>query len=317
MPLSADAELAPLEPRACDDDAPIAIGPGCAAVFDDRAVITPPTAPLLWTFAGLDRVVVSEPDRPFLLDALPVATAFTIELVAIDRAGIEHPSSIPVTTLPPMAHVILNEVLANPVGEEPQQEWVELYNDGLAPAQLGGWQLEDVGGEAPLPDVTLPPGGFALVVNETFDAESEWDPMPPPNVPLLRVPELGKNGLSNSGEPMRLRNALGAIVSRFPAQAETESRSEHRPHPPQSPRRPRRQLHPRRAPHPRRAQHPDRHRLTTRTSPRPAPPRPPSPPRKPSAPPGSPRAPAPPPRPRARRSDRTPAWPGEARRVPR
>ena len=120
------------------------------------------------------------------------------------------------TTAPPMAHVIINEVLANPVGEEPQQEWVELYNDGLAPAHLLGWQLEDVGGEASLPDVTLPPGAFALVVNESFDPESEWDPMPPPNVPLLRVAELGNNGLANGGEPMRLRNAMGVIVSRFP-----------------------------------------------------------------------------------------------------
>ena len=35
-----------------------------------------------------------------------------------------------------MPHVVINEVLANPVGGEPAQEWVELYNDGRAPAVL-------------------------------------------------------------------------------------------------------------------------------------------------------------------------------------
>lgn len=216
-PLVADAPPPMLAPAACESDA-IPFGPGCAELWDDRAVIHPPTAPLLWVFTGLDRVVASEPNRPFLLDGLPPDTSFTVQLGLVDRAGGEQHLPIPVTTAPPMAHVILNEVLANPVGEEPQQEWVELYNDGLAPAHLGGWQLEDVGGEAPLPDVTLAPGAFALVVNEDFDAESEWDPMPPPSVLLLRVPELGNNGLANGGEPMRLRNAIGTIVSRFPAE---------------------------------------------------------------------------------------------------
>ncbi|MEQ9318907.1 MAG: lamin tail domain-containing protein, partial [Polyangiaceae bacterium] len=185
-------------------------------VWDDRALIPPPATPLWWVYAGLARVVASEPDQPLLLDGLVPATAWTVALTVVDREGGEHHTSTSLTTAPPMAHVIINEVLANPVGEEPQQEWVELYNDGLAPAHLLGWQLEDVGGEASLPDVTLPPGAFALVVNESFDPESEWDPMPPPNVPLLRVAELGNNGLANGGEPMRLRNAMGVIVSRFP-----------------------------------------------------------------------------------------------------
>lgn len=213
-PLRADAEPEPVVSVSCEEGT-IPLGPGCVQVWDDRAVIHPPATPLLWVFAGIDRVVASEPERPFLVDGLTPDSPLTLELDVIDRSGVEHHTSLPITTSPPMAHVIINEVLANPVGEEPQQEWVELYNDGLVPAELGGWQLEDVGGEAVLPNVTLPPGGFALVVNETFDAESEWDPMPPPHVPLLRVPELGNNGLANGGEPMRLRNALGAIVSRF------------------------------------------------------------------------------------------------------
>ena len=36
---------------------------------------------------------------------------------------------------------------------------------------------------------------------------------------LLRVPRLGKQGLSNAGELLRLRSPDGAVVSRFPAMA--------------------------------------------------------------------------------------------------
>ena len=214
-PLSADAPLDPVVPLTCEGEM-LPFGPGCIRVWDDRALVLPPAAPMLWVLSELGHVVASEPERPFLVDGLTPSTSFDLDLGLVDRAGFEQHVSIPVVTAPPMPHVVINEVLANPVGEEPHQEWVELYNDGLIPAQLGGWQLEDVGGEATLPDAVLPPGAFALVVNETFDAQSEWDPMPPPHVPLLRVPELGKNGLANGGEPMRLRDASGAIVSRFP-----------------------------------------------------------------------------------------------------
>ena len=69
----------------------------------------------------------------------------------------------------------------------------------------------------PLPPVTLAPGAFALVVNATFSEQDGADPCPAPGTLILRVPHLGKNGLSNSGEPLALRDAGGALVSRFPA----------------------------------------------------------------------------------------------------
>jgi hypothetical protein len=113
--------------------------------------------------------------------------------------------------------VVLNEVLANPVGPEPYQEWVELYNDGQIETSLAGYRILDIGGETVLPDVLLPAGQFGVVVSEKFVEDDEVDVAPPPGALLVRVPALGKSGLSNSGELLRLVDPKGQTISRFPA----------------------------------------------------------------------------------------------------
>jgi hypothetical protein len=114
-------------------------------------------------------------------------------------------------------HVVLNEVLANPLGPEPEQEWVELFNDGLGTVSLDAWTLEDVGGQTALPSFALSPGQFALIVPVGYDKTSTVDIPPAPNVPLLFVEKLGTNGLANAGEPLLLRAPDGQVVSTFPA----------------------------------------------------------------------------------------------------
>jgi hypothetical protein len=114
-------------------------------------------------------------------------------------------------------HVVLNEVLANPAGAEPAEEWVELYNDGSESVSLGGFLLEDAGGRTLLPDASLDAGHFALIVPEAFLADDGVDPPPAPDAVLLRVPALGRAGLSNEGEMLTLRAPTGMVVSTFPA----------------------------------------------------------------------------------------------------
>src|SRR5690606_40695464 len=46
---------------------------------------------------------------------------------------------------PGAAVFVLNEVLANPSGPEPQQEWVEILNAGNVAASLSGYRLKDSG----------------------------------------------------------------------------------------------------------------------------------------------------------------------------
>ncbi len=226
--LRVDGPAFAFTPLSCEPDE-IAIGPGCGRVADDRVYLRAPAMPLLWTVSTpqpptmLGTVMATEPDEHGVLSPLPPASAVTLLVDVLDPAGHLESTAHHLTTLAPMPHVIVNEVLANPVGEEPEQEWVELYNDGLATAELGGYLLTDIGGEVVLPEANLPPGAFALIVNEGFDETSDYDPPPASGTMLIRVAKLGKGGLNNQGEPLKLHDQEGNLLSRFPAEPKPKS----------------------------------------------------------------------------------------------
>jgi hypothetical protein len=140
------------------------------------------------------------------LAALPPESAATVVVRAVDRAG-NAAESAPLAwqtpaALPPVA---ITEVLANPLGPEPAQEWVELRNLGGDPVALDGLSIADSRGADLLPAATLDPGAYALVVTSSYDPESGADPPPRAGTELLRVDSrLGADGLSNGGEVTRL-----------------------------------------------------------------------------------------------------------------
>lgn len=218
-PLEASREPVPApEPLACAD-AEVPFGPGCAEVLSDRLLVRAPEAPLLWGIRGmgLDVVKSTREEKGFVLKGLPSDADIGLDIVMVDGHGAVSRQIFEARTAPPSPHVVLNEVLANPLGPEPHQEWVELYNDGQVDASLLGYKIFDIGGETALPEILLPAGRFALVVNETYVLNDEVDVAPPPDVILVRVPALGKSGLGNAGEPIRLQNEAGRVISRFPA----------------------------------------------------------------------------------------------------
>ncbi|MBW2528995.1 MAG: lamin tail domain-containing protein, partial [Deltaproteobacteria bacterium] len=219
-PRPLERQVAP-EPAATTRCEPewLPFGPGCARIFDERALVLPPDEALLWSIAGggLDYVAATEPGRTFWLHPLPVERAIDLRVETADAAGRQGTFDVRVHTEPPMPHVVLNEVLANPLGPEPAQEWVELYNDSATTARLEGYVLVDGGGYTPLPPKLLGPRRYALVVNQGYQESNEFDPAPPEGVLLLRVSSLGSGGLSNEGEPLSLRDADGRTVSQFPA----------------------------------------------------------------------------------------------------
>ncbi|APR81994.1 Hypothetical protein A7982_07343 [Minicystis rosea] len=202
---------------ACDADE-IALGPGCARVLDDRVLGRSPAVPLLWAVAGagVDSVLTTRAGDPFVITGLPPATEVMLDVSATDARGTVLRMLVSAVTTTPMPHVVLNEILANPLGPEPASEWVEIVNDGQIPVELKGYAIVDGGGETVLPTATLAPGAFALVVNDGFDEKVCIDPCPAPGTLILRVPHLGKNGLSNAGEPIGLRDENGVIVSQLP-----------------------------------------------------------------------------------------------------
>ena len=138
---------------------------------------------------------------------------------AVDLAGNVAESTAVEWTVPAsMPPIAITEIRANPVGPEPAQEFVEVKNLGDAPVDLGGFAIEDAKGKDALPMMFLAPGAYALIVPSGFDATNSEDTLPAANTPLVRIDtRIGSDGLSNSGETVRLRASDGTLVSSYSA----------------------------------------------------------------------------------------------------
>ena len=198
---------------------------GCADIQDDRVVMRPPLAPTLWVIGGevpSDLVLVGAGGELAVRGLVPSSTV-RVEIAMTDLSGQTERFVQLVETQPPQPHLVINEVLANAVGPEPAQEWVEIYNDGTLAVPLAGWVLQDSGGPTELPEHLLGPGEYAVLLSERYVPDAELDVVPAPTAAWLTVPRLGRNGLSNVGELLRLLSPAGAVASRFPAVAATEA----------------------------------------------------------------------------------------------
>jgi len=220
--LSAQAEAEPTS-SPCPEGLQT-VGPGCLLVEDDRLRLLPRDPFHLWV-VNADGAPLGAPLAPpgwvkassrFVRRGLAPNAPHELRVSWTDTSGRVEQASLSVVTEPPSAHLVITEVMANPVGPEPAQEWVELYNDGLAPADLSRYRLVDPAGGAALPAVVVPPGRYAVVVSEGYDPTSFYDPAPAPDTIFVTVAELATNGLSNGGEPLALERDDGRVVSRFP-----------------------------------------------------------------------------------------------------
>jgi hypothetical protein len=199
-------------------EAELALGPLCAEVQDDRLVIRAFGAPALLSLtAPTPWLSVVLPGQSAVLRGLAPDSEYALSGgVSHSGAGQER-VQLTFTTLPRRPHLVIDEVLLDPAGVERVSEWIELTNDGSAALSLAGMSIEDVGGVAALPPVSVASGERVLLVDDEFGPDLELDLAPPPTARLVRVTELGKGGLSNQGELLRLRDSAGIVISRFPA----------------------------------------------------------------------------------------------------
>lgn len=218
VPLVELPGMAPPEPMVCAE-ACVALGPGCLCPEDDRALVSGPPDPVFWLLNLEGRTLAGETrtEVPFVIPELLPATDHALTGFVFDAAGRSSEVSAEFRTAVARPRVVINEVYANAAGPEPAQEWVELTNAGTLSTRLGGYVLEDVGGAAALPDVELTPNGFAVVVSSSYAPEPDYDLVPDPGALLVVVERLGKSGLSNQGEALRLSAPDGQVVSRFPS----------------------------------------------------------------------------------------------------
>lgn len=198
----------------------VVIGPGCASVADDRLTVRTPSSPLLWivhTARGA-LVEVSADGRPLTISGLLPDTNEPLWGSTHDLSGASLTFALELHTAPARARPILNEALADALGQEPQSEWIELLNDGTLAVDLGEYSVQDGGGRAPLPRVSLAPHEYALLVRDDYAPNGSDEP-PAPGARLIRLPTLGKSGLSNAGERLSLVDGAGAECSVLPALA--------------------------------------------------------------------------------------------------
>lgn len=182
----------------------------------------PARASLLVRAGGLEQVLAAGEastlfDVAVRLSRLPAGAPGELAVRAVDWAGNRGESGpLPVTVPPATTPIAITEVLPNPTGAETTQEFVELRNLGAAPIALEGMLIEDAGGADPLPAGILEPGAFAVVVAAAFDPMDGRDPAPRAGALLLRVDgRIGKDGIANAGEAVRLRAKSGEVLSRY------------------------------------------------------------------------------------------------------
>jgi len=107
--------------------------------------------------------------------------------------------------------VKINEVLYDPAqpGDEAGNEWLELYNAGSEPVDLGDWTISDNGAGDRLPPLTLPPRAFVVIAaSEAFrSAYPAFDG----SLLALDGGKIG-NGLGDKGDRLILRDSAGLLA---------------------------------------------------------------------------------------------------------
>ncbi len=100
--------------------------------------------------------------------------------------------------------LIVNEIMYDP--DDPEPEWIELYNRGELPVNIEDWRIEDATGKSPpLPSSIVLPGGYIIVTPDTTE--------------LLRKRTVSSSFLqsplpvfNNSGDNVVVHNAAGVTV---------------------------------------------------------------------------------------------------------
>lgn len=211
-------------------------GPSCVRADDDslslRARVNAPVAATLEARVEfgdgrasehrLVRALAPRGEVSLALVGLGPAAALeaTLTLRGLDRDVFAE--SLLLGTHAALPTLTITEVRADPLGQEPRQEYVELHNRGRVPVPLLGFALSDRAdalGDVVEDDLDLPGGARALLVADDFDPlGSDGDASVPEGVLLVRLgSSLASGGLRNAGEPLFLRDAAGVRLSTFGA----------------------------------------------------------------------------------------------------
>lgn len=207
----------------CEDEE-LELSPGVCLLVADRFMLvrlstaTPARVLVELEGRGVRRLAGVETVEIELSELQP-GRDYDLALTLADLRGGDLRLHLSVTTTPPLPALNISEVCGDPIGLEPQQEYVELHNFGTTALDVGGFSLgSDLSAADRLPSRVLPGDTRLLVVSPGYDPSAPGEPRPPPGAQRTVLPRpLGRNGLSNRGEALKLWTPSGHLVSQSPA----------------------------------------------------------------------------------------------------
>ena len=115
----------------------------------------------------------------------------------------------------PLPDLVISEVPPN-AGQGNRDaafEWVEIENRSGSAISLDGWALEDNNARDALPAISVPAGGFVLLVGSQDGAEALTAALTAAGVEIGLIGDgrIG-NGLANTGDHLLLIDPTGATV---------------------------------------------------------------------------------------------------------
>ncbi len=109
--------------------------------------------------------------------------------------------------------LLISEVLYDPLGAEPDEEWIELYNSASSPIEMTDWTISDnMSTDVISPTVTIPVGG-CLVIAASEDFYTSY-PGFTGDIVFVADGRIG-NGLSNSGDRLLLKDGEGTVIDQM------------------------------------------------------------------------------------------------------
>lgn len=177
-----------------------ALATGESVVFQDVSVGNP-TA-WVWSFTGGSPSSSTLQQPPAIYYPMPGSYQVCLT-VANGNGSHQHcePNYITVTT-PPNVEIVISEIMYNPPGSDDSLEYIELYNNGADPADLNGYAFTQ-GINFTFPQITLPANGFLVLAIDAAAMQNTFG---------VNALEWNSGFLSNSGEPIVLKDAAGIVV---------------------------------------------------------------------------------------------------------
>jgi hypothetical protein len=135
-----------------------------------------------------------------LLGSLALALLLSSQLSPLTRAS--------------SSTLLISEVLYDPLGTEPNEEWIEIFNSTASPIELTGWTINDnLSTDIISPTVTIPAGGCLVIAASSEDFYTNY-PDFTGDIVFIADGRIG-NGLGNTGDRLILKDGEGTAVDQM------------------------------------------------------------------------------------------------------